>query len=32
LTTIGLAGAGIGIGTIFSALILGISKNPSLKD
>jgi F-type H+-transporting ATPase subunit c len=32
LTTIGLAGAGIGIGNIFSALVLGISRNPSLKD
>lgn len=32
LTTIGLAGAGVGIGQIFSALVLGISRNPSLKD
>jgi F-type H+-transporting ATPase subunit c len=32
LTTIGLAGAGVGIGNIFSALVLGISRNPSLKD
>jgi F-type H+-transporting ATPase subunit c len=32
LATIGLAGAGIGIGSIFSALVLGISRNPSLKD
>ena len=32
LATIGLAGAGIGIGAIFSALVLGISRNPSLKD
>jgi F-type H+-transporting ATPase subunit c len=32
LDTIGLAGAGVGIGTVFSALILGISRNPSLKD
>ena len=32
LATIGLTGAGIGIGVIFSALILGISRNPSLKD
>jgi F-type H+-transporting ATPase subunit c len=30
--TIGLAGAGIGIGTVFGALVLGISRNPSLKD
>ena len=29
--TIGLAGAGIGIGTVFGALVLGISRNPSLK-
>lgn len=32
LTTIGLAGAGLGIGNIFSSLLLGISRNPSLKD
>ena len=32
LATIGLAGAGVGIGVVFSALILGISRNPSLKD
>jgi len=32
LATIGLAGAGVGIGTVFGALILGISRNPSLKD
>ena len=32
LATIGLAGAGIGIGKVFSSLILGISRNPSLKD
>ena len=32
LATIGLAGAGIGIGTVFGALVLGISRNPSLKD
>lgn len=32
MATIGLTGAGIGIGVIFSALILGISRNPSLKD
>ena len=30
--TIGLAGAGIGIGTVFVALVLGISRNPSLKE
>jgi F-type H+-transporting ATPase subunit c len=32
LTTFGLAGAGIGIGQIFSALIFSISRNPSLKE
>jgi F0F1-type ATP synthase membrane subunit c/vacuolar-type H+-ATPase subunit K len=31
LSTLGLAGAGIGIGNVFNALILGISRNPSLK-
>ncbi len=30
--TIGLAGAGVGIGTVFGALVIGISRNPSLKD
>ncbi len=32
LSTFGLAGAGIGIGFIFGSLILGTSRNPSLKD
>jgi F-type H+-transporting ATPase subunit c len=32
LATIGLAGAGVGIGTVFGALVIGISRNPSLKD
>jgi F-type H+-transporting ATPase subunit c len=32
LATIGLAGAGVGIGTVFGALVLGISRNPNLKD
>jgi len=32
LATIGLAGAGVGIGTVFGALVLGVSRNPSLKD
>lgn len=32
LATIGLAGTGVGIGTVFGALVLGISRNPSLKD
>jgi len=30
--TIGLAGSGAGIGIVFAALIVGISRNPSLKD
>ena len=32
LAAIGLAGAGVGIGTVFGALVLGTSRNPSLKD
>jgi len=32
MATIGLAGAGVGIGMVFSSLIMGISRNPSLKD
>ena len=32
LATIGLAGAGVGIGTVFGALVLAISRNPSLED
>jgi F-type H+-transporting ATPase subunit c len=32
LATIGLGGAGIGIGTIFASLVFSISKNPALKD
>ena len=32
LSTIGLAGAGIGIGFIFASLILSISKNPRLSE
>ena len=32
LATIGLAGAGVGIGTVFGALVVGISRNPSLRD
>lgn len=31
LCTIGFAGAAIGAGTVFSALINGTSRNPSLK-
>ena len=29
--TIGLAGAGAGIGTVFGAYIIGVSRNPSLQ-
>ena len=32
LASIGLAGAGVGIGTVFGALVIGVSRNPSLKD
>ena len=32
LATIGLAGVGVGIGNVFGALVLGTSRNPSLKD
>jgi len=32
LAAIGLAGGGIDIGTVFGALVLGTSRNPSLKD
>lgn len=31
LATTGLIGAGIGIGTVFGALIIGVSRNPSLR-
>nr|YP_007476185.1 ATP synthase F0 subunit c [Nuclearia simplex]AGE93686.1 ATP synthase F0 subunit c [Nuclearia simplex] len=31
LATIGLSGAGVGLGLIFSSLIQGTSRNPSLK-
>jgi F-type H+-transporting ATPase subunit c len=31
LATIGLSGAGVGIGTVFGALVLGISRNPTLR-
>jgi F-type H+-transporting ATPase subunit c len=31
LSTVGLAGAGVGIGAIFGALILGVARNPSLR-
>jgi len=32
LTTSGLAGAGIGIGAIFSSLIYSFSRNPAVQD
>jgi len=32
LATIGLAGAGVGIGTVFGALVLGTARNPVMKD
>lgn len=32
LATIGLIGAGIGIGNIFGSLLLSISRNPNEKD
>jgi F-type H+-transporting ATPase subunit c len=32
LATIGLAGAGVGIGSVFGALVLATSRNPNLKD
>jgi F-type H+-transporting ATPase subunit c len=31
LATIGLAGAGVGIGVVFGALIIGVSRNPTLR-
>ncbi|MCW5971726.1 MAG: ATP F0F1 synthase subunit C [Blastocatellales bacterium] len=32
LATIGLAGAGVGIGIVFGCLIVGVARNPSLKN
>jgi F-type H+-transporting ATPase subunit c len=32
LATIGLAGAGVGIGIVFGALVLGTARNPSIKE
>lgn len=32
LATVGLAGAGVGIGVVFGCLVLGVSRNPSLKN
>jgi F-type H+-transporting ATPase subunit c len=31
LATIGLAGAGVGIGSVFGSLVIGIARNPSLQ-
>lgn len=31
MATVGLAGAGVGIGIVFGAFIIGISRNPSLE-
>ena len=31
MATIGLAGAGAGIGTVFGALITGVARNPSMR-
>ena len=32
LATIGLAGAGVGIGNVFGSLVLGVSRNPNERD
>ena len=32
LATVGLAGAGVGIGVVFGCLIIGVARNPSLKN
>jgi F-type H+-transporting ATPase subunit c len=32
LATTGLIGAGVGIGIVFGSLIIGVSRNPNLKD
>lgn len=31
LATTGLIGAGVGIGVVFRALIIGVARNPSMK-
>lgn len=31
MATIGLAGAGMGIGVVFAGLITGVARNPSMK-
>lgn len=32
VATIGLAGAGVGIGNVFSSLLIAVSRNPNEKD
>jgi len=32
LSTIGVTGAGIGIGTIFAGFVLGVARNPNLRN
>lgn len=32
LATVGLAGAGVGIGAVFGAFVMAFSRNPSLKN
>ena len=32
MATVGLAGAGVGIGTVFGCLVLAISRNPNKRD
>ena len=32
LATIGLAGAGVGIGNVFGSLVIAVSRNPNEKD
>ena len=32
LATVALAGAGVGVGLVFAALIIGYARNPSLKE
>lgn len=32
MATVGVLGAGVGIGVVFGSLILGVARNPSLKN
>ncbi|CAM9552175.1 unnamed protein product [Chrysoparadoxa australica] len=32
LATVGVTGAGIGIGTVFGALVMATARNPNMKD